>query len=98
MRLLRVKPEGFKYFHNTKTYYLTGTTLQPSLEGEILIPEGTVLQFFLNKEILGGLDLAGANDLLIEVESIVKEVFSAGRIIWRFTAVGIDENDNRKSD
>ena len=98
MRLLRVKPEGFKYFHNTKTYYLSATTLQPSLERELLIPEGTVLQFFFNKEILGGLDLAGANELLIEVESIVKEVFSAGRIIWRFTAVRINENDNRKSD
>ena len=98
MRLLRVKPEGFKYFHNTETYYLNATTLQPSLEKEILIPEGTVLQFFFHQEILGGLNLAETNELLIEVESIVREVFSAGRIIWRFTAIRIDENDNRQSD
>lgn len=91
MNLVRIKPEGFKYFHNTKSYYLSGTSLL--LDENNWIPEGRGLHFFFDHKVLGDLNLAKATDLFIEVEPIAKEVISGGRLVLRFNANRIYEDD-----
>ena len=97
MGILRIKPESFKYFHNTKTYYLTGNTIYPFLEKDVLIPEGSVLQIFLTSQVLGDLQLTETSSLVVNVESTAKEVFSGGRIILRYTAQEVHEDHLRES-
>ena len=97
MRILRIKPESFKYFHNTKTYYLIGNTIHPFLEKDVLIPEGTVIQIFLTSQVLGNLQLTETRSLVVHVESSSKEVFSGGRIILRYTAQEVHEDHLRES-
>lgn len=97
MKILRIKPESFKYFHNTKTYYLIGNTIYPFLEKDVLIPEGTVIQIFLTSQVLGNLQLTETRSLVVHVESSSKEVFSGGRIILRYTAQEVHEDHLRES-
>ena len=95
MRIVRIKPEGFKYFHNTRAYYLSGTTRL--LEDKNWLPEGKGVHFFFDKKILGDLDLSNATDLYLEVEPTGKEVIAAGRLVLRFDAIRIYEDNNGDS-
>lgn len=96
---VRVRPESFTYFHNSKTYYLNGITLEPILdENFIILPKGSFIQLLFDSSILNKINLAESKELLTTVESFAREVFSRGRKVLRFTVTNIDENDKRKSD
>ena len=96
MRIVRIKPEGFKYFHNTRAYYLSGITRL--LEEDNWLPEGKAVHFFFEKKIVRNLDLTNATDLYLEVEPTGKEVISNGRLVLRFDAIRIYEEYNGDSD
>lgn len=86
MRQVRVKPESFKYFHNSRIYYLDGIAIEPIIEEDTIIcPKGSLIQFVFNSTTLGVVNLPDAEELVLTVEPIAREIFTRGRFSLRFT-------------
>ena len=86
MRQVRVKPAAFKYFHNSKIYYLVGTVLDPLIDGSsIFLPRGTIIQLVFSSETLGRINLSDSQELLCFVEDLAQETIIRGRRLLRFT-------------
>ena len=99
MRQVRVKPETFRYFHNSKTYYLTGTVLEPVLDdNSIIILKGASIQLVFNADTLGLINLPDAKELRFSIEDLAQQGFLKGRPILRFPVERINEDDNWGSD
>ena len=95
MRQLRVKPEGFRYFNNSKTFYLNGLVLEPLIdEQSVLISKGTPVQLVFDIQTLGDIKLTEAAKLIFTVESFAQRAYSRGRRILRYIATQINEDDN----
>ena len=99
MRQARVKPEAFRYFHNSKTYYLVATVTEPVVnENVITILKGTIIQIVFDSQTLGSINLPDSKELLVTVEDIAHEVFVRGRRVLRFSCTRINEEDQWGSD
>ena len=99
MRQVCVKPISFKYYHNSKTYYLNGIVLDPIVEENVIvIAKGSTIQLLFDSEALGTIHLADAKELIFFVESLAQDVYSRGRRILRFTTTRINEDDKWGSD
>ena len=99
MRQVRVKPESFKYFSNSQTYYLNAIVLDPVLEeGLIILQKGLIIQLTFTSEVLGQINLPDSRKLIFVIEKFAQEVYSRGHRVLRFTVNKIDENDQRRSD
>ena len=99
MRQVCVKPISFKYFHNSKTYYLNGSVLQPIFEdNSIILPRGSLIQLTFDSLVLGATDLQNSRSLIFTVEPLAQEVYSCGRNVLRFSVAEINENNQRNSD
>ena len=95
MRQLRVKPEGFRYFNNSKTFYLDGLVLEALIdEQSILIPKGATVQLVFDIQTLGDIKLTEASKLIFTVESFAQQAYSRGRRVLRYIATQINEDDN----
>ena len=98
MTQVRVKPAAFKYFHNSKTYYLIGTVLDPVIEGKsIFLLRGTPIQLVFDSATLGSINLPDSTALLFSVEPYFQEAFHNGRRFLRFTVNRINEEDQWSS-
>ena len=94
MRQVRVKPESFKFFNNSQTYYLEGIVTQPLIEDNIIIlPSGSIIQLIFNTQTLGSVNLSESQELLFTVDSIAREIFSRGKRLLRFTVININEDN-----
>ena len=89
-----MKPISFKYYHNSKTYYLNGTVLQPLVEeNTIVLPKGSIIQLIFDSPVLGRTDLPNSSKINCFVEPLAQEVYSCGRRVLRFTATQINEDN-----
>ena len=94
MRQVRVKPESFKFFNNSQTYYLEGIVTQPLIEDNIIIlPSGSIIQLIFNTQTLGSVNLSESQELIFTVDSIAREIFSRGKRLLRFTVININEDN-----
>ena len=93
MRQVRVQPVAFRYFHNSKIYYLIGTVLDPVIdENSIILPRGTIIQLVFNSATLNQINLQESNELLCFVDNLAQETIFRGRPVLRFTANQIHAN------
>ena len=94
MRQVCVKPESFKFFNNSKIYYLEGIVTQPIIEeNTIILPRGSVIQLTFNTQTLGSVNLSESKELIFTVDSIARDIFSRGKRLPRFTAININEDN-----
>ena len=99
MRQVRVKPETFRYFHNSKTYYLVGTVLEPVIEdNSIIILKGSTIQLVFNADTLGLINLPDAKELRFSIADLAQQAVFKRRSILRFLVDRINEDDNWGSD
>ena len=62
MRQVRVQPVAFRYFHNSKIYYLFATVLDPVIdENSIIRPRGTIIQLVFDSTTLNGIHSPDSN-------------------------------------
>lgn len=86
MTQVRVKPESFKYFHNSQIYYLDGIAIEAIIEEDTIIcPKGTPVQLLFNSKTLGLVKLPESKELVLTVDPIARKVFPRGQLSLRFT-------------
>ena len=86
MRQVRVQPVAFRYFHNSKIYYLFGNVLDPVIdENSIILPRGTIIQLVFDSTTLNGIHLPDSNEVVCVVDDLAQETFFRGRRVLRFT-------------
>ena len=93
MRQVRLKPEVFRYFHNSQTYYLEGIVLESIIEEIFFLPKGSSIQVVFDSSTLGSINLPAAKELLFSVEDLAQESFSRGRQILRFIVTEVNEDN-----